>query len=75
MGDTDATLVRTRAADDTKVPWWVAVGFRAIKEIGFPIVVCAFLLWNQFVTIDGLKTLMARAVAILEKMEKKLPTD
>lgn len=54
---------------------WFDRVVRAIKDLGFPIVVCGVLLFHQYSTGEQLKQIMARAVAVLERLEKKFVAD
>lgn len=51
----------------TDFPWWVEVGKWLLAQFLFPVIVCAFLLYNQHtVGTDLVRTLQAVEKAVIE---------
>lgn len=98
MGETDdvrrreATpggLTRVRSGEDTRIPWWVNVFFKAVAVLGIPGVMLAFYAYKdyrfeeqrldvqvkQIATQEKTNILLERFEKVLLRVERKYPED
>lgn len=64
MGDSDDNL--------KKVPGIAGVWMKAIRDLGFPIVVAAILLWSHFTTMNRIVVTLERNNTLNERLERAL---